>query len=119
VPRGDLHVSYFLIATEILHYATDASGEWVTEVVDDSSVAVDDSGVVHLTRSDNGLAYGNDSSGTWEWETLAENSEDDGYYAGGYAAMVVDPSGAPHITWFVNDLAASNGELWYATPNDP
>lgn len=65
-----------------------------------------------------GLAYGNDSTGSWEWEVLAENSEDDGYYAGGYSAWVADDAGAPHIAWFVNDLAAQNGEMWYATPNE-
>jgi len=61
---GNAHIAYTGLDDEnnpVLKYATNASGEWVTEIVDPSpnsgigaSIAVDSEGYVHISYYDNG-----------------------------------------------------------------
>jgi len=61
---GNAHIAYTGLDDEdnpVLKYATNASGEWVTEIVDPSpnsgigaSIAVDSDGYVHISYYDNG-----------------------------------------------------------------
>jgi len=63
-PDGNAHIAYTGLDDEdipVLKYATNASGEWVTEIVDPSpnsgigaSIAVDGEGYVHISYYDNG-----------------------------------------------------------------
>lgn len=81
---GTVHVAYSETGTLDLWYATDATGDWELERVDDVpftfdvSIAVDPGGHVHLAYSVGGeeeVRYATDASGDWEIEVV----DDDGW----------------------------------------
>ncbi|HPM76041.1 MAG TPA: hypothetical protein PK961_03035 [bacterium] len=113
---GAVHVAYakgvMTFANRYLVYATDATGAWVEEIVDQTggtagpAIAVH-GGVVHLAyyrdASDQIVhAYG--QPGAWTCEEIGA-----GFYdQGAFVAMVVTDDGAVHLAYF-------NGDLMHAT----
>ncbi len=89
--NGNIHIAYYHLTDGTLMYATNKSGSWVTSLVDDTrkgmdsravcgrynSIAVDDSGYVHISyfdastdSDDNDLKYATNKSGSWVVTTL-------------------------------------------------
>jgi hypothetical protein len=99
-----------------IKYATNASGSWVSEIIDSegdvggyTSVATDSSGYVYISYYDwenYDLKYATNASGSWVTETV-DNDVD----VGVYNSIAVDSSGKTHISYYDYD----NGELKYAT----
>jgi hypothetical protein len=87
-----------------LRYATNVSGVWVTETVDDTdlvgeytSIALDSSDKAHISYFDlsNGtLKYATNASGEWECETVDSNG-----YVGMYTSIALDSSDKVHISY--------------------
>jgi hypothetical protein len=89
-----------------LKYVTNASGGWVTQVIDDQNAGfftgldVDSQDHVHIvyytwdgTRGR--LKYATNASGAWAIETVDENGA-----VGLYSAVAVDSEGYPHISYY-------------------
>ena len=113
------HISYYDSTSGDLKYATNASGSWVTETVDNianylySSLALDSSDKAHISYYRDGMAtgdlkYATNASGSWVIETV-DNVGDEGY-VGRYTSLGLDSSDKVHISY--EDL--TNGDLKYA-----
>ena len=104
---------YFSTSTSYLEYATNASGSWVTETVDNSgnvsrstSVAIDSSDNVHISYYDytnNDLKYATNASGSWITETMDSRGEN--------TSIALDSLDNVHISYY----DSTNGDLKYAT----
>ena len=110
--EGNAYVSYAYIyygwepsvTSMNLRYATNVSGGWVTETVDDTalvgeytSIALDSSNKVHISyfdSSDGNLKYATNASGEWECETVDTND-----YVGMYISIALDSSNKVHISY--------------------
>jgi hypothetical protein len=118
---GKIHLSYIDPQADRLLYATNRSGSWDIEVVEQdmsanaiagtgTSIAVDGAGDVHISYhdfdGDKDLRYATNQSGAWVIETL--DSADD---VGIHSAIAIDMSGNLHISY--GDT--TNGKLKYAT----
>jgi len=90
-----------------LKYATNKSGTWTTQVIDDddagafTGIAVDNQDNLHIsyctTDGTRGrLMYITNTSGSWAKETADEDEPSVGIYC----AIDVDPSGNPHISHY-------------------
>lgn len=97
-----------------------ASSVWINETADSdgrvgkfSSIAVDDSGAVHVSyyyQSNRDLKYARlEPDGTWTTETV--HSEGD---VGKYTGIAVTEDGTPHIVYYHE----SGNDLMYATRDD-
>jgi hypothetical protein len=123
--QGALHVSYYDETKGRLKYASNASGSWVTEVVDDgsdaaagqpphdvgrdSAIAVDTTGAAHIAYFDlskGTLRYARGTHGAWQMTTVDESGR-----VGRFASIAVDRDARPHVGYY--DLA--HGDLRYAT----
>ena len=118
---GKVHISYLertdnITGTENnLKYVTNASGSWVTTIIDDSnhaggrtSIAVDSSGKVHISYwdwSNDDLKYATNVSGKWTITTIDSGG------VGENPSVAVDTLGNVHISYY----DYSNGDLKYAT----
>jgi subtilisin family serine protease len=100
-----------------IKYATNASGNWVTEYVDranigsyndvDSGMAVDSADNVHISYWGQGtLRYAAKSSGSWMIETI-----DGSAAVGQYNDAAIDSLDTMHISYY----DATNGDLKYIT----
>src|SRR3972149_8149162 len=111
---GKVHISYLDDTNGDLKYATNASGSWVTTVVDsdggwDTSIALDASGKSHISYYDvtnSDLKYATNASGSWVTTTV-DNSETVGWYT----SLALDTLGKIHISYY--DI--TNEDLKYAT----
>jgi catechol 2,3-dioxygenase-like lactoylglutathione lyase family enzyme len=90
----------------LLKYATNASGEWAVEVVDDESagfytgIALDEQDNVHVAYyvwdgAVGKLRYARGTAGSWEIETVDENGA-----VGLFSAIALDPDGNPVISYY-------------------
>jgi len=90
-----------------LKYATNKSGTWTTQVIDDddagafTGIAVDNQDNLHISycTSDGRrgrLMYTTNTSGSWTKETADEDEPSVGIYC----AIDVDPNGNPHIAHY-------------------
>jgi hypothetical protein len=90
-----------------LKYATDESGEWVIEIVDDeeagffTGLAVDREDNIHITYlagddAGGSLMYVTNASGSW----VKEIADESGQAVGLYCAIDLDPDGNPHISHY-------------------
>jgi hypothetical protein len=90
-----------------LKYATNKSGTWTTQVIDDddagafTGIAVDSQDYLHISycTSDGRrgrLMYTTNTSGSWTKET----ADEDELSVGVYCAIDVDPNGNPHIAHY-------------------
>ena len=113
---GKVHISSYNYDSEhsysdqsVLYYTTNASGEWVTTVVDRSnedvgeytSIALDSKGKAHISYSSGGLKYVTNTSGTWVITTVDDSGT-------GETSIMLDSSGKAHISY-------SSGGLKYVT----
>ncbi len=106
-----------------LGYATNASGGWVATIVEEppdaagsagrgASLAVEDSGVVHLSYElDDGygsqtLRHAWNPGGSWSIEAVADGDAD----SGNYTSIAVDASGGVHVSYY----GESSRSLLYA-----
>lgn len=89
-----------------LKYATNASGEWITQVIDDkdagffTGIDVDSQDSVHIAYyawdgSRGRLKYATNASGSWVIETVDENGA-----VGLYCAIALDLQDRPHISYY-------------------
>jgi hypothetical protein len=106
-PDGSLHLAFYDWYAATLWHATDASGQWVAELVDNtgdvghySAIVVDGSGVVHIvydfeeSRVPMSVRHATNAGGSWHLETIASGS-----YLGGWPAVAVDGSGVLYATY--------------------
>jgi hypothetical protein len=112
--NNHVHISYSDPASTLnppgngyLKYATNESGAWVLEIVDDqeagffTGLAVDEAGVIHIAYyayregAPGKLRYVTNSSGEWVKETV-----DAAEFVGLYCAIDLDPNGNPHISHY-------------------
>ena len=115
-PAGNDHIAYYDSISNHLKHATNATGSWETELVDDQgnvgqhvSIAVDTSGYVHLSYYDadsGALRYATNASGAWI--TLIVDGAGD---VGVGTSLAIDASGHVHIAY----TDATNHALKYAT----
>lgn len=116
---GKVYISYFYFSLDdedenaTLKYATNASGSWVTTVVDSdadscyfSSIAVDKSDKVHITYFNGNfgdLIYITNKSGTWVRKIIDKGGsfDQDGQYgmAGMDNSVTLDSSDKVHISY--------------------
>jgi hypothetical protein len=96
-----------------LRYATNASGSWTVTLVDkaasDSSIAVDGTGVVHISYYETAsktLKYATNAGGTWVTATV-----DPGVDVGRYSSLALDSNRRVHISYY----DYTNADLKYAT----
>jgi C1A family cysteine protease len=121
---GDnVHISYYTAgAAELsgaLKYASNASGIWVTETVDEeglvgmySSLALDSNGKAHISyysAPTRDLKYADNASGSWKTEKVDFEID-----AGKYTSIAVDSEDHVHISYF----DATDNVLKYATDKD-
>lgn len=110
---GNAHISYYYYErftnNGYLMYATNASGSWSTETMDDSgdvdgytSIALDSSDKVHISYQGNGLKHTTNTSGLWVTETVDSSG---GTY---YTSIALDSSDKVHVSYYT-------GVLKYAT----
>jgi len=107
-----LHVSFF--ANDVLYYATNASGPWVSVIVDDdptaivgwySSIAVDSADRPRIAYYDQGngrLKYAAYSGVSWAIDIVDSAPGDD---AGRYGSLAIGPGDVPHIAYFYRTAA--------------
>ena len=116
------HMSYFNNYNEDLKYATNASGSWVTSVIDWSgrvgmftSIAVDSNDKMHISyykyiSSNNyGLMYATNASGSWVMSQLYVTVYS--AYSELYSSIGIDSNNKIHISHW----AGNNGDLNYIT----
>lgn len=112
---GNVHISYVDVLNQTIKYATNASGVWKTEIVNNgvikkTSIAVDESNKVHLSYYDDSsktLKYATNASGSWLTESV--DSINTKKYDEIYNSIVVDALGYIHIVY------KSGEDLQYAT----
>jgi hypothetical protein len=122
--NGFAHISYRDQDDKALRYATNATGVWVSVVVDDSvsyttgehtDIAVDADGYAHISywESTNGrIRYATNAGGSWTAETVEETGD-----TGRYSSIAVDTSGRVHLSYYDED-GSTNGKLKYVV-KDP
>ena len=118
---GKAHVSYIDPQADRLLYATNQSGSWAIEVVEQdmganvyagtgTAIAVDSTGGVHITYhdpdGDRDLKYATNQAGAWVVETLDGSGE-----VGLDSAIAIDPAGNLHVSY----VDATNGRLKYTS----
>lgn len=123
------HICYYNGVAFQLEYATNATGSWVSEVVDEGDLSgrhcamfISNDNVVHLSYSDetNGtLMYANNAGGGW-----TSTSVDDEGYVGTWSDIVVKANGEIAIAYVDltdNDinLARGDGTDWTIATVDP
>ncbi len=125
--NGNVHIAYLYhyvgwdaaSSHMALRYATNATGSWVWETVDDTEllgawpgIAVDANGVVHISYYDqyNGnLKYASGSAGSWSLETV-----DAAGNVGQYSSLALDSLGTVHIAYYGWTTDTSRSFLRYA-----
>lgn len=115
--NNNIHISYYDGA---LKYATNASGAWVTTTVDkgksngvgeDSSIAIDSSGYVHISYLDmekNYLKYATNVGGVWITTSVEQYGD-----TGSHTSIAVDDSSHAHISYYGGDY--NHTALHYVT----
>jgi hypothetical protein len=110
-----VHISYYDFTNGKLKYATNATGSWVTLIVDSGSdygtgIALGANGKVHIVYDGAGgdLKYATNATGSWVISTV-----ESGAYSGilGNDSIAIDSYGKVHISYF----KASGFDLKYAT----
>ena len=101
---GYAHVSFDNPSAETLNFATNRSGDWVVEVVDDvddpgrtQSLFLDESGNAHIlyfVDDPNRLAYATNESGDWNTETVCSSG-----YEGYTGQLVIDGNGHARFSY--------------------
>ena len=117
--NDNVHISYLNESDDDmkLMYATDASGSWVTTIVDSTgrvgeytSIAIDSNDKVHISYQDSAdgyyVKYATDVSGVWVNTTIAGGS---GSSLAKYPSIAIDSADNVHISYY------SGGGLNHAT----
>ncbi len=120
--NGFAHISYYNGLNFKLGYATNASGEWITSLIDDStfvgahsSMVIDGNDILHVSYSDdaNGdLKYANNEGGIWNVYTIEEEG-----LVGSWSDIAINDAGKIYIAYVdtsLNDimLAVSSFAAW-------
>jgi len=103
---GKAHVCYFFATNTPLKYASNVSGNWVSEVIDNDGdkgdISVDSADDIHMVYNrSNHLMYAKYSSGNW--------GISDSNLLGGDPSLALDTLDNLHISYI------SNSNLYYAT----
>ncbi|MFA6296837.1 MAG: hypothetical protein WC663_05765 [Patescibacteria group bacterium] len=114
--NNKVHISYFDNTNSDLKYATNSSGTWMAEIVDNSvnvgnsSLGIDVNGKVYIVyedRTNDWLKYANNVNGTWVFEII-DNS---GTIGLGQVSMALDGNKKIYVSYYDSD----NSNLKYAT----
>jgi hypothetical protein len=110
--EGHLHISYYTSSPDDLRYATNKSGFWVTETLDETgyvgkytSIAIDSDDKVHISYYDESytnLKYATNIYGGWDIYTIDNIGE-----VGEYSSIALDQFDNVYISYY----EASNGNL--------
>ena len=107
---GALHVAYGVAGGDELWYATDRTGEWALEPIDQEApvgawasarhLALDGGGHAHVVyrqgaTGDVELRYATNASGSWSASTVEQGAN-----IGGYASLALGGDGAAHIAHY-------------------
>ena len=99
-----VHISYIDSTNRKLKYMTNASGEWITWVIDSASnyatsIAVDANGKCHIVYDDSGdLKYATNAASAGGLTTTIEAKAWSGMF--GSHDIALDSNGNPHISFF-------------------
>jgi hypothetical protein len=115
---GYVHISYYCLDDENLKYATNSSGSWVVEVIDETdsvgkftSLAIDSHDKVHISyyNETNGtLKYAQQYLGSWVKSVIDGNTTTD---VGIFNSLALDSNDNAHISYYDR----SNSNLKYIT----
>ncbi len=125
------HISYFDHTNDAFKYATNSTGAWTSEMLDngigaipyvyfaqDTSLAVDSKNKVHISYfsyTESALKYATNTSGSWIITTLDAGSgcKYGGICAGRHNSIAIDSEDKVHISYQKGNI--SNYSLHYAT----
>ena len=114
--QNKVHISYYDEINSDLKYATNATGSWVKETVDNTgphtSLALDSQDKVHISYYDDtndDLKYATNTTGSWVTETV------DNTYVGISTSLAIDSQDKVHISYDNLYPAYPYFGIWYAT----
>jgi hypothetical protein len=121
---GKAHISYYDSFNKIVKYATNETGQWIVETVDNrkitfsgsTSIGIDSSGTAHIIYYDNtnsDLKYATNSTGQWEKETIVCGLGGNSYpYSYPYpsGSLTIDSTDTVHVSFDNNRVK----DLFYA-----
>ena len=120
--NNQVHISYYDKTNGDLKYITNASGIWVTAIIDSTgdvgeftSIAIDSNNQVHISYYDvtnSSLKYATNISGTWI-ATMLDSAGD----IGRYTSIAIDSNNYAHISYL--DGYNDYWNLKYATNTPP
>ena len=105
---GDVHIAYAVGGAA--EHASNATGDWVSEIVDGGwstayvSVVIDDADVVHMAYGWGGLSYATNAGGLWSTERVSDGRS-------AWPSLGLDADGDVHIAFYASD----DHSLEYAT----
>jgi len=100
---NNIHIVYYDLQNEELNYATNSSGNWLSEVVDKKclypSIVLDSMGNVHISYFDSARANLKYATKNFEsnWEKITIDSSE---YVGKYSSIAVDSKDNIHISYY-------------------
>ncbi|MBI5664350.1 MAG: thrombospondin type 3 repeat-containing protein [Nitrospirae bacterium] len=125
-----VHISYYDSPNRLVKYATNASGDWVTVVIDSigqfevdsgqsTSIATDSNNKAHISYYDsanNTLKYATNASGAWITATI----DFIGGSFGEYSSIAIDSNNKVHISYYNYSLkyATNTSGSWVITTVD-
>jgi hypothetical protein len=115
-----VHVSYYHFTDDSLKYTTNASGSWVTTVVDksskgkSSSIGIDSKNKLHISyynQSIGALRYATNKSGSWSCTDIDSPTALTSHI-GAITSLAVDPSDNIHIAYqYYSEPTASSNSM--------
>ncbi len=116
---GTLYVGHYNYATDNIEFTSNATGDWVTEVVDGGDdwdpvigIAVDGSGAAHMSYyKSNHLWYATNAGGAWQSAQI-----DDAPGSGMGSSIAASPDGNVYISYYGSfgglKIASNEGDGW-------
>ncbi|MDP7000487.1 MAG: hypothetical protein QGH90_01155, partial [Candidatus Poseidoniaceae archaeon] len=123
-----IHLSYFDTSTDSLIYATDKSGSWTVQVIDNGStnnyktgentaIAVDSNDNIHISYtnlSSKDVMYATDSSGSWSTTAIASINSIWITWSHCQTSIAIDSNDDVHVAHHI-DCGSASAKLGYTT----